>query len=1324
MSSNKTQSSEKSNQSEKKKKGKKNKKGTLGSAFNAADSDKDSDPDPFFAGCSVCINIDETTFCEIEGESFSASSLNNRDCYSLDGHANICIFNNAKVLTNLREIKIPKRVKGIGGTVQHYNTIGNHPIFGEVIYDPNNEYNLVGQPVLRKLGLLIRISADNSFIDVVDGKTENLVMHFRLDESDGFYKSPMFPSTPEKTFVASPHSLIKPVHNRAEKLKLYTQDQIERAQRVAVLHKGLMHASPDAMIRFLNSPSLINCDLSAQDVKNWVDIEGECSVCLRAKPLPIKGSNPTYKQEIIVAPGQHIMGDIVFMFKVPYLFTKDQISGTISITRLLGKEGPYVQSGLETIFNWYKSHLRVTQYFSSDYEAVFRSLEGWLNKNGIHYNSSLPGEHLRSLERSMRRVREAIRSGRIELEFRLPRFMAPYLMFHVVECMNFVPNARSAPLSPLEMVTGEKVNFRTDLLTVFGQLVLTKNASTTSGSTVEVQEIGLALGRCRNAKGSVWVYFKGHEKPVSRRPLKILPMTKDWIDYLNDQADKKPYQDADFFEFREGIIATPEEIEEQRQAEKEQRLADEEGSQSPSSFGTIPPIIEEPLVEKQEKIQIQPNSPKMNLPKPDPQQVKGPPIPTPNHSPTVIPTSPSNKPSERQPTATPESAKRRVSFGPAQPAKIPESVIPEPIPAQPPPILKSPSSNKDNKVSADLSKDNIVNYRRVPKPSLKYANTAVVDMIKQNFFGEFDSGNEEDLPDNLFGYFADHEPLQEYVVMQITLNAALKTEYSKPAEECAIKEAKNVIGHRVWSYLKTINDREPSIHKSVMPCQMLVKDKWDSRGNFLLWKGRLAAGGNRTDPNSYSPFDKSSPTAHLDAVYAWLSVAQRYKMQVESADVPSAYINAPLKKGQKHVMRVNKIIAKYVCIADPEARKFIQSDGSLLVQLEKALYGLPESGKVWHEFFIGILKKIGYEQLKGDTCCWRRIEFRNNIPISYSFLLIYVDDILHIFGGEENGKKIHKRFHSSLQKEGLPELKTNILLKDEPVNFLGLNISRVPDGRLHVSQPGYTKSIIANFPVRMNKSLRKRQSSLPQKFSTRKLSSDDEKLLNAEQKSFFLKWVQTLAWLNRTRPDISCAVAYKQTCCANPREIDLDDLEFIVGYLAEFPLLGIFINVDSWDLTLWVDASWAPHSDRKSHTGAAVTVGKINLTSIIWKSCKQKIVAASSTEAELIAASDMIDLAFVAKMYLEFLNVQIPMPIRVMQDNTSAITIAYLARPSLSSRRRFIDIRYFWFKQFLDSSAIKMIYCPGEEQMADFLASVRSGERFHFVRIKMMGKTK
>ena len=94
---------------------------------------------------------------------------------------------------------------------------------------------------------------------------------------------------------------------------------------------------------------------------------------------------------------------------------------------------------------------------------------------------------------------------------------------------------------------------------------------------------------------------------------------------------------------------------------------------------------------------------------------------------------------------------------------------------------------------------------------------------------------------------------------------------------------------------------------------------------------------------------------------------QKTMMLLETCDVPSAYLHASLPKGKKHVMRINPLIATYVCMADPEAKKFLQSDGSLLVQLERALYGLPESGKLWNEL-LEKLKSIGYVQMDGDSC--------------------------------------------------------------------------------------------------------------------------------------------------------------------------------------------------------------------------------------------------------------------------------------------------------------------------------------------------------------------
>jgi hypothetical protein len=161
---------------------------------------------------------------------------------------------------------------------------------------------------------------------------------------------------------------------------------------------------------------------------------------------------------------------------------------------------------------------------------------------------------------------------------------------------------------------------------------------------------------------------------------------------------------------------------------------------------------------------------------------------------------------------------------------------------------------------------------------------------------------------------------------------------------------------------------------------MVVKDKRDSKGELLLWKSRLATGGHLTNPDTYQPFDKISPTASMDAVYTTLTIMQCNWMNLEVCDVPSAYLNNPLPKGKKHLMRIKPSIAKYFIIPDPS-----QKDGSLLVQLEKALYGLPEVGKLWHKLLRDNLTACGYKHRPNDTtyhleaCREERREDRSSI---------------------------------------------------------------------------------------------------------------------------------------------------------------------------------------------------------------------------------------------------------------------------------------------------------------------------------------------------------
>ena len=210
------------------------------------------------------------------------------------------------------------------------------------------------------------------------------------------------------------------------------------------------------------------------------------------------------------------------------------------------------------------------------------------------------------------------------------------------------------------------------------------------------------------------------------------------------------------------------------------------------------------------------------------------------------------------------------------------------------------------------------------------------------------------------------------------------------------------------------------------------------------------------------------------------------------------------------------------------------------------------------------------------------------------------------------------------------------------------------------------------------------------------------------------------AWLVRTRPDLAAAVSYKQTKCQTPRTLDRKDLQHIVAYLTGSSNLGITIRVKDLQPKLSIDAALAVHDDRKSHGGAVLTAGDDG-PPLSWKSGKHDRVTSGSSECELFSLAIYLGLILSAQHLLTFLRVKVNKPMVVYQDNTSTITIAYMGRPSLHARRRFLDTKYFWFKQYLDDGTIQLQYKPTKDMVADCLASVRSGKDFLKFRGLTMG---
>jgi hypothetical protein len=406
-------------------------------------------------------------------------------------------------------------------------------------------------------------------------------------------------------------------------------------------------------------------------------------------------------------------------------------------------------------------------------------------------------------------------------------------------------------------------------------------------------------------------------------------------------------------------------------------------------------------------------------------------------------------------------------------------------------------------------------------------------------------------------------------------------------------------------------------------------------------------------------------------------------------------------------MRINRTVARILVEVDPESRRYVQEDGTILVELLQALYGLPEAGQLWHKFLTNIFEKAGYEHMPNDTCVWKR-EHGTRDQKQISIVAIVVDDVLHVY----NKLAAREHLYKVMRDERIPKVTVQPLSEDTPISFCGISLEYAHDKSVFMSQPGYLHTVVNEYA----ETERTHPTPLPTNFSTRKLGAEQmEPLPGGTGK--FLRVLNSIAWMERTRPDIAAAVSYLQTQQANPRMVDWQDVQHVLGYLRGTGNLGIMFNVKQLKPQGYIDVGWAVHErDRKSHTGLLITMGQGG-PPIEWGSTKQKSVASSSTEAELIGLSDKADSLLLLRSRMKFLGVPEMGPIEIFQDNTSTVTISYMGRPSAAARRRYIDIRYFWFKQYLDAKILSLVYCPSRVMYADALASIRAGQEFaEFVR--------
>jgi len=249
------------------------------------------------------------------------------------------------------------------------------------------------------------------------------------------------------------------------------------------------------------------------------------------------------------------------------------------------------------------------------------------------------------------------------------------------------------------------------------------------------------------------------------------------------------------------------------------------------------------------------------------------------------------------------------------------------------------------------------------------------------------------------------------------------------------------------------------------------------------------------------------PTLKQDYIRIIILIAIYYDFEIYQMDIKAVYLNADLE--EELYMKIPEECVDY---------------GKGFWKLDKAIYGLKQSGRMWNNKLDTVLTEIGFKRLKSEPCVYILKDKYNKI---ICIIAIYVDDLL--ISGRKRTIDIIKS-----------KIKRKIDLSDlDTVDFIiGIKFIKCKDSYI-VHQLSYLKDILKRFKIDKYNEI------------SNMMYTEDEKLRERKfDKTTYMQAVGCLLYLAmETRPDIMFATSKASRKNQNPTFEDWMNLIKIFRYL-------------------------------------------------------------------------------------------------------------------------------------------------------------------------------
>ena len=201
-----------------------------------------------------------------------------------------------------------------------------------------------------------------------------------------------------------------------------------------------------------------------------------------------------------------------------------------------------------------------------------------------------------------------------------------------------------------------------------------------------------------------------------------------------------------------------------------------------------------------------------------------------------------------------------------------------------------------------------------------------------------------------------------------------------------------------------------------------------------------------------------------------------------------------------------------------------------------------------------------------------------------------------------------------------------------------------------------------------------------------------------------------------TRCDIAFAVQYLCRCLQRPTAELIRETDHIFSYLARNPSIGLTYSKECCGLDGFADASW---ETAKSTSGWVIQWQSAALS---WGSRKQKSIALSTCDAEIIALSEAAkDVVYLRKLVNGLGEPEGgPSPLRT--DSQSARDVSY--NPEHHDKMKHVQRRHFFVRDMVESFDIEVPFVRTADNIADFFTKpMKSSTQFNAFRKHIMNES-